>query len=148
MSYSVIWEDSRAEFKSIRMLHHFESPEDAQAELDRTNVGYVVSSEVVDFLDLPADRTFRNVWGHDTTDSPDKVSIDLIKAKAYAHEVRRARRAEAFVPHDAAYIIPSSTVAAEASRAEIRKADAANQISIDNSADLAQLKTVLTDTVY
>ena len=43
---------------------------------------------------IPTDRTFRNAWVYDEG----SIEIDLARAKAIAHDIRRRRRAEELAP--------------------------------------------------
>ena len=117
--------------------------------------------EVVDVTDVPADRTFRDAWEHDTSPAPQKVRTNMVKAGEIAHGIRRERRAEAFKPHDEAVTLVAgiaasgavppkamkdAAVAAEAARQAIRDADAATQAEIDAAVladDEAALRTAL-----
>ena len=74
------------------------------------------------------------------------ITINVNKAKAIAHDMRRAKRAEEFAPHDkliAAQIPGSDAVAAEAARATIRAKYAAMQTAIDTAATPDDIKTAL-----
>lgn len=99
--------------------------------------------EIVDAADIPADRTFRNAWFHDTTPAPQKVGVDVDKAKAVCHDKRRAKRAEEFAPLDVQATIPAKAAQAEAARQAIRDKHAAIQAEIDAAADAAALKAIL-----
>lgn len=75
------------------------------------------------------------------------ITINIDKAKAIAHDVRRAKRAEEFAPLDEiiAKQIPGKSAAdAEADRQAIRDADAALQVEIDAAATAAALKALIT----
>ena len=99
--------------------------------------------EIVDVADIPTDRTFRNAWFHDTTPAPQKVGVDVDKAKAVCHDKRRAKRAEEFAPLDVQATIPAKAAQAEAARQAIRDKHAAIQAEIDAAADAAALKAIL-----
>ena len=71
------------------------------------------------------------------------ITIDMIKAKAISHDIRRARRAEAFAPLDIQATIPAKAVEAEAKRQVIRDSDAALQANIDNATSDKELKNIL-----
>jgi hypothetical protein len=74
------------------------------------------------------------------------IVVNLTKAKGIAHDVRRAKRAEEFVPHDEVIMkqIPGADAdAAEAARAAIRTKYANVQTNIDNAADVDSLKTIV-----
>jgi len=98
-----------------------------------------ISFEIVNDTDIPTDRTFRNAWQHDTSTSPQKVVTDMAMAKVIAHAARKANRDELMKPHDTMATVPSMAVKAEASRAVIRKANAAMQKAIDAAQDEAAL---------
>lgn len=75
------------------------------------------------------------------------ITINIDKAKAIAHDVRRAKRAEEFAPLDeiiAKQIPGKSATDAEADRQAIRDADAALQVEIDAAATAAALKALIT----
>ena len=67
----------------------------------------------------------------------------MTKAKAIAHDARRAAWNAAFAPLDIKATIPAESEAAEAARATIRTTDAALQVSMDAAADAAALKLLL-----
>ena len=74
------------------------------------------------------------------------ITVNLTKAKTIAHDVRRAKRAEAFAPFDEVIMkqIPGAdATAAEVSRAAVRTKYATVQTNIDAAADVAALKTVV-----
>ncbi len=71
------------------------------------------------------------------------ITIDMNKAKVIAHDVRRSVRNAAFAPLDIKATIPSEAVAAEASRAAIRAADADLQISMDSATTADELKALM-----
>lgn len=99
--------------------------------------------EVVDVADVPSDRTFRNAWFHDTTPAPQKVGIDIDKAKGVCHDKRRAKRAAEFAPLDVEATIPAKAAQAEAKRQQVRDNHAALQAEIDAAADPAALKAII-----
>jgi hypothetical protein len=70
--------------------------------------------------------------------------IDINKAKAIGHDMRRAARAEEFKPYDEAIAkqIPG-TDGAEIARQAIREKYAAIQTSIDAAATTDEIKTAL-----
>ncbi len=75
-----------------------------------------------------------------------KVQIDMTKAKAIAHEKRRAAREQEFAPLDeviAKQILGTDLDAAEAERQAIRDKYDQVQLDIDAAQDPAQLRTVL-----
>jgi len=74
------------------------------------------------------------------------ISINITKAKAIAHDMRRAARAEEFKPHDEVIMkqIPGiDAVAAEASRQAIRDKYSAMQTAIDTAATPDEIKVAL-----
>jgi hypothetical protein len=74
------------------------------------------------------------------------ITVNLTKAKTIAHDVRRAKRAEAFAPFDEVIMkqIPGAdATAAEVSRADIRTKYETVQTDIDAAADVDALKTVV-----
>jgi hypothetical protein len=71
------------------------------------------------------------------------IVIDITKAKAITHDMRRAARSAEFAPLDIKATIPSEAVAAEAARAVIRTKYAEMQSAVDAAADVAALKTIM-----
>jgi hypothetical protein len=74
------------------------------------------------------------------------ITVNLSKAKAIAHDMRRAARAEEFAPHDEviAKRIPGVAEAeAEAARASIRVKYAAIQDQIEAAATPEEIKAAL-----
>lgn len=73
------------------------------------------------------------------------IVINVTKAKAVAHDMRRAARAEEFKPYDEAIAkqIPGAIDGAEAARQAIREKYAAIQTSIDAAATLDEIKAAL-----
>jgi hypothetical protein len=74
------------------------------------------------------------------------IIINMDKAKAIAHEARRAARAAEFEPHDAVIMkqIPGAdAAAAEAERQKIREKYAAIQVDIDSAPGVSELKLVV-----
>jgi hypothetical protein len=74
------------------------------------------------------------------------ITINMDKAKAIGHQLRRAQREAEFAPFDAliAKQIPGAdTAAPEAARQEIRKKYATIQSEIDAAADPDQIKAAL-----
>ena len=71
------------------------------------------------------------------------ITVNLTKAKAIAHDMRRAKRAEEFKPLDIKATIPSEAVDAEAQRVLIREKYAAMQTAIDAAGDVDALKGVM-----
>jgi len=71
------------------------------------------------------------------------ITVNLNKAKAIVHDIRRAKRTEEFAPLDIKATIPSEAVAAEAARQAVRDKYATIQANIDAAAGVAQLKTIV-----
>lgn len=74
------------------------------------------------------------------------ITINMTKAKAIAHDARRAARAAEFEPYDAIIMkqIPGNdAAAAEAKRQKIREKYAALQIQMDAAKDVHQLKSLM-----
>jgi hypothetical protein len=71
------------------------------------------------------------------------ITINLDKAKAIAHDKRRAARAAEFAPLDIKATIPSEAVAAEAARQAVRDKYAVVQAAIDAASDVNALKVAL-----
>jgi len=73
------------------------------------------------------------------------IKINITKAKAIGHDMRRAARAEEFKPYDdvIAKQIPGQADGAEAARQAIREKYAAVQAAIDAAATTDQIKAAL-----
>lgn len=74
------------------------------------------------------------------------IRINIDKAKAVAHDMRRAKRAEEFAPHDEviAKRIPGTAEAdAEAARQAIREKYATMQTAIDGATTPDEIKEAL-----
>lgn len=74
------------------------------------------------------------------------ITVNITKAKAIAHDVRRAARAEEFKPLDEVIMkqIPNTDVqAVEVERQAVRDKYAAMQAAIDSAATVEQIKEVL-----
>ncbi len=71
------------------------------------------------------------------------IVIDVTKAKAIGHEMRRAARAEEFKPLDVKATIPSEAEAAEAARQFVREKYADIQVKIDAAATPEEIKEAL-----
>ena len=74
------------------------------------------------------------------------ITVNLTKAKDIAHDVRRAKRAEEFAPHDEIIMkqIPGADAeAAEAARAAIRTKYATIQTNINSASSVATLTTIV-----
>jgi len=68
------------------------------------------------------------------------IVINLDKAKAIGHDMRRAARAEEFKPLDVKATIPSEAAAAEAARQLVREKYADIQAKIDAAATPEEIK--------
>ena len=71
------------------------------------------------------------------------IVIDIDKAKAIAHDIRRAARSTEFAPLDIKATIPSEATAAEAARQVIRDKYATMQTAIDAATTTDEIKAVL-----
>ena len=73
------------------------------------------------------------------------ITVNVAKAKAIAHNLRRATRAEEFKPYDEAIAkqIPGQSEAAEAARVEIRAKYANMQTAIDTALTVDEIKAVM-----
>jgi hypothetical protein len=73
------------------------------------------------------------------------IFVNLAKAKAIGHDMRRAARAQEFAPYDEAIAkqIPGQAEGAEAARQVIREKYAAIQTAIDAAATPDEIKAAL-----
>jgi len=71
------------------------------------------------------------------------ITVNINKAKAIAHDIRRAARAKEFAPLDVEATIPSRANQAEAARQAIRDKYAAMQEQMDAAESVEQLKSLL-----
>jgi hypothetical protein len=71
------------------------------------------------------------------------ITINIDKAKAIAHDVRRAARSEEFKPLDVKATIPSEAAQAEIERQAIRVKYATMQAAIDAAATVEEIKEVM-----
>ena len=73
------------------------------------------------------------------------ITINIDKAKAIAHNLRRATRAEEFKPYDEAIAkqIPGQSEDAEAARVAIRAKYATMQTAIDAASTVDEIKAVM-----
>jgi hypothetical protein len=111
-------------------------------ELALKDVPPDVEYEIVSTDDIPSDRFFRNAWIANGA----AVEVDLVKAKAIGHDIRRSKRAEEFAPHDEviAKQIPGKDQAqAEEARQVVRDKYAAMQVAIDEAATPDEIKAAL-----
>lgn len=104
--------------------------------------------EIVDDIEVPTDRTFREAWEHDVSVAPEKVKTEMVKAKVIAHDIRRNARDELFKPLDIKATIPAESTQAEIDRQAIRDSDAIVQTNIDASTTEAALKSILVTASY
>ena len=91
---------------------------------------------------IPSDRTFRAAWVY----SPDGIEIDLGRAKAIGHDIRRRRRADELAPHDRVIslrIPGASADQAEAARAAIRARYVIIESAIDAATTTDEIKEAL-----
>lgn len=98
---------------------------------------------IVDVLDIPSDKTFRNAWHMDINN---KFDVSLTKSRGIAHDLRRRDRSNEFAPFDDVIMkqIPGAdSVAAEASRAAVRTKYETMQTGIDEAASTDELKVLL-----
>jgi hypothetical protein len=65
--------------------------------------------EIVDVSTIPADRSLRNAWQHDTTKSLAKIGVNMIEAKDLVLSEVRAKRDIALEALDKKYAIASRT---------------------------------------
>jgi hypothetical protein len=97
---------------------------------------------IVDSSAIPADRTFRAAWTYSSTG----VGIDLDRAKAIGHDLRRANRNAKFEPYDkviSLQIPGADHDAAEAKRAAIRARYAIIETAIDAATTTDEIKEAL-----
>jgi hypothetical protein len=71
------------------------------------------------------------------------IQINMNKAKAIAHDARRAARAAEFAPLDVKATIPSEAAAAEAARQAIRDKYAMMQSEMDAAQTPDELKALM-----
>lgn len=71
------------------------------------------------------------------------ISINIDKAKAIAHDKRRAARAAEFAPLDIKATIPSEATAAEAARQAVRDKYAVIQNDIDSAPGVDELALIV-----
>jgi len=68
------------------------------------------------------------------------IVINIDKAKAIGHDIRRAARAEEFKPLDVKATIPSEAEAAETARQVVRAKYAEMQVAIDAATTVDEIK--------
>ena len=71
------------------------------------------------------------------------IVINIDKAKAIAHDIRRAARSAEFAPLDIKATIPSEAATAEAARQVIRDKYAAMQTAIDAASTTDEIKAAM-----
>ena len=71
------------------------------------------------------------------------IVINIDKAKAIGHDIRRAARAEEFKPLDVKATIPSEAEAAETARQVVRAKYAEMQVAIDVATTVDEIKEAL-----
>lgn len=71
------------------------------------------------------------------------IRVNIEKAKAIGHDIRREERAKEFAPLDIKATIPSEAAAAEAARQAIRDKYAAIQNEIDAAQTPDEIKAAL-----
>lgn len=71
------------------------------------------------------------------------ITVNTTKAKAIAHDVRRAARSAEFAPLDVKATIPSEAVAAEEARAVIRTKYEDMQGAIDAATTADEIKAAM-----
>jgi hypothetical protein len=98
-----------------------------------------VDYEIVPEDAIPSDRFFRNAWKANGA----AVEVDLPKAKAIGHDIRRTKRAQEFGPLDIEATIPAKAKQAEEARQVVRDKYAAMQVSIDAAESPQDIKACL-----
>lgn len=71
------------------------------------------------------------------------IVVNIGKAKAIAHDIRRAKRSEEFAPLDIKATIPSLAREAETQRQAVRDKYYDMQIAIDSAKTIKDLKKIL-----
>jgi len=71
------------------------------------------------------------------------IAVNIDKAKAIAHDIRRGSRAIEFAPLDVKATIPSEAAAAEAARQAVREKYATMQAAIDAASTTDEIKAAL-----
>jgi hypothetical protein len=71
------------------------------------------------------------------------ITVNLDKAKAIVHDIRRAKRTAEFAPLDVKATIPSETAEAETARQAVREKYEAMQADIEAAQTLDDLKAIL-----
>jgi hypothetical protein len=70
------------------------------------------------------------------------ITVNLDKAKAIVHDIRRAKRTAEFAPLDIKATIPAEAAAAEAARQAVRDKYATIQSDIDAAPGVPELKLI------
>lgn len=71
------------------------------------------------------------------------IAINIDKAKAVAHDMRRAARAKEFAPLDIEATIPAKATQAEAARQAVRDKYTVMQNAIDSAQSIEQIKAII-----
>ncbi len=103
----------------------------------------LVTAEEVPTESIPVDRTFRGAWFHDLTEAPQKVGVEMTKAKDITHDRRRLKRSAEFAPLDIEATIPTMAESAEAVRQVIREKYDTIQVNIDACTTPESLKVII-----
>ena len=74
------------------------------------------------------------------------ITINITKAKAIAHDIRREARAKEFAPLDIKATIPFEAATAETARSIIRAKYATMQTAIDASTTVEEIKDAILPT--
>lgn len=111
--------------------------QELQSQLEaRGNLVTTGTPEIVSVDDIPADRTFRNAWEHDTTASPNKIGLKLDKAVGISLERVREKRDAALLELDKQY-----TIAQRQGVTDTSAIDAKRQALLDATNALKALDT-------
>lgn len=71
------------------------------------------------------------------------ITVNVTKAKAIAHDIRRQARSTEFAPLDIKATIPSEATAAETARQAVRDKYAAMQTAIDSASTVDEIKAAM-----
>jgi len=71
------------------------------------------------------------------------ITVNMSKAKAIGHDIRREERAKEFAPYDIEATIPAKAAEAEAARQKIREKYALIQTEIDAATTPDEIKAAL-----
>jgi len=119
----------------------FSSGELPIEEVAAKDVPAGVPYKIVEDDELPQDHTFFNAWEY-----KDAAVVNMDKAKAIGHDLRRQQRAEEFKPYDEVIMkqIPGAdATAAEEARQQIRDKYALIQDVIQGASTPDEIKTAL-----